>query len=69
MLQTKEALRDEPPRYPGTPRWVKAFGMVLSILVLLVVILLFAGGGRHGPSRHLPSADAGGDTSTSRVVE
>lgn len=43
---------------PGTPRWVKAFGIVALVLILLVVVALVAGGGPggHGPSRH-----AGGD--------
>jgi hypothetical protein len=47
--------------YPGTPRWVKAFGIVVLVLALLVVGLLVAGvGGQHGPRRHLPSGDPGG---------
>ena len=54
----------DPPRYPntdndtgegpsrgsatGTPRWVKVFGIIVFIVVLLFVILIFAGG--HEPS-------------------
>ncbi|HZA80385.1 MAG TPA: hypothetical protein VFC13_02805 [Actinomycetes bacterium] len=37
----------------GTPRWVKAFGIIALVVVLLVVILLLTrGSGGHGPSRH-----------------
>jgi hypothetical protein len=51
------------PVYPGTPRWVKAFGIVVLVLVLLVVVIMAAGvGGRHGPGRHMPSVGAGGHT-------
>ena len=50
---------DEPP-YPdsdsdtddtGMPRWVKVFGLVALVLVLLFVILMLTG---HSPGRHLP---------------
>jgi hypothetical protein len=51
------------PVYPGTPRWVKVSGVVVLVLVLLFVITMFAGGGRHGPGRHMPSGGAGGYTS------
>ena len=43
----------------GTPRWVKVFGIVALVVVLLFVILVLTGGGAgHGPSRHAQS-DAG----------
>jgi hypothetical protein len=46
---------------PGTPRWVMAFGIIAIIVVLLVAFVLFSGlGGPHGPQRHTPSGDAGG---------
>jgi hypothetical protein len=49
-------MADLPP-YPGTPRWVKVFGIIAIGLLLLVVILLLTGGpGRHGPGRHKPSS-------------
>ncbi|MEX0674656.1 MAG: hypothetical protein WD067_07770 [Gaiellaceae bacterium] len=35
----------------GTPRWVKIFGMIAAVAVVLVVILLVFGRG-HGPGRH-----------------
>jgi hypothetical protein len=41
----------------ATPRWVKVFGIIAIVLVLLFVILLLTGRG-HGPGRHLPSGDA-----------
>jgi hypothetical protein len=50
-----ERLERGPPT--GTPRWVKVFGVVaIVVLVLFVVLLVF--GGDHGPSRH--SGDPGG---------
>jgi hypothetical protein len=48
----------DPPPY-STPRWVKVFGIIALILVLLVAIMMFTGiGGDHGPGRHIPSGDA-----------
>jgi hypothetical protein len=38
---------------PGTPRWVKVFGMIALVLVVAIVIVLLVGGG-HGPGRHAP---------------
>jgi hypothetical protein len=49
----------ERPTYPGTPRWVKVSGIVTLVLVLLFVIVMVAGGGNHGPGRHMPSGDGG----------
>jgi hypothetical protein len=37
------------PPYPGTPRWVKVFGIIVIVVVLLVVGLMFIGGGEHVP--------------------
>jgi hypothetical protein len=46
--------------YPGTPRWVKVFGIIALVLVLLIVIALVTGlGGPHGPGRHSPSGGSG----------
>jgi hypothetical protein len=47
------------PTYPGTPRWVKVSGIVALVLVVLAIILIVAGGGQHGPGRHLPSGAPG----------
>jgi hypothetical protein len=42
--------------YPGTPRWVKVFGIIALLLALLVVAIMATGvGGGQGPSRHMPS--------------
>lgn len=51
-----------PTIYPGTPRWVKAFGIIALALVLLVAVLLVASGGGHGPGRHIPSGSPAGST-------
>jgi hypothetical protein len=51
----------DPPPYPGTPRWVKIFGIVVGILAMLLVVVMFTGlGGPHGPGLHRQSGDAGG---------
>lgn len=43
----------EQPAYPGTPAWVKAFGIIALVVVLLLIIFLLTGGpGAHGPGRH-----------------
>ena len=40
---------------PGTPRWVKVFGIIALVVLLLIVTLKLTGfGGEHGPSRHTP---------------
>jgi hypothetical protein len=59
----------EPPPYPGTPRWVKVFGIIVIVAVLLVVAMMFIGGGEHGPGRHTPSGDAGGQVAPYSVME
>ncbi len=49
---------------PGTPRWVKVFGIVLGVVILLFLALLLTRGhgGGHGPSQHMPSGDLSGYT-------
>jgi hypothetical protein len=55
--------------YPGTPRWVKVFGIIALVLILLVVVIMVtADAGGHGPGRHMPSGSAGGHTPPSRVT-
>ena len=55
----------EPPRYPGTPRWVKLSAIIVGVLVLLVAVVTFTGiGGSHGPWRHISSGNADGNAST-----
>ncbi len=40
---------------PPTPRWVKVFGIIVIVLVLLIGIMIVTGvGGEHGPGRHAP---------------
>ena len=51
----------------STPRWVKVFGIIALVLVLLFVILLVTGG--HGLGRHTSSGDSGGHTPPSSVTE
>lgn len=47
----------------GPPRWVKVFGLIALVLVLLFVIAQLAGvGGGHGPGRHVPSGGSGRPT-------
>lgn len=53
---------------PSTPRWVKVSVIITGVLVLLIVGLMVFSGGKHGPGRHLPSGDAGGQTPTSSVA-
>jgi hypothetical protein len=44
---------------PPTPGWVKVFGIVGVVLLVLIAFILVTGlGGPHGPSRHGGSADA-----------
>lgn len=60
-------IADEAPAAPGqgpslrTLRWVKAFGVVVLILVLAFVASLVAGV-RHGPGLHAPSGSSGHPT-------
>jgi hypothetical protein len=68
MSQTHDA-PDHGSTY-RTPRWVKVFGIIVIVLVLLVVVVLVTGiGGEHGPDRHLPSGDMGGNTPPASVTE
>jgi hypothetical protein len=38
------------------PRWVKAFVIIAAVLVVLMLALMLASGGQHGPGRHLSSS-------------
>jgi len=44
----------------STPRWVKMFGIIALVLVLLFVILHLADPDRHGPRRDTQSGEPGG---------
>jgi len=50
MLQTHAGADHESP--PKTPRWVKAFGTVLIVLVVLIIILHLTGNSLGGPGSH-----------------
>jgi hypothetical protein len=43
--------RDREPS-AGTPRWVKVFGLIALVAVVLFVVVMLVGGGEHGPGRH-----------------
>ena len=45
--------RDREPS-AGTPRWVKVFGLIALVAVVLFVVVMLVGGGEHGPGRHTP---------------
>jgi hypothetical protein len=44
------------PPYPGTPRWVKVFGVIALGVVLLFVVLMFSRGPHRGPGDHTRSS-------------
>jgi hypothetical protein len=69
MQMADPALYSEPNGDTGTPRWVKIFGIIALVLVLLVVIMMFIGGGDHGPGRHISSGNFGAPTPPSTVTE
>ena len=62
-------VRPTSDRPPSTPRWVKVFGIIVIVLVLLFVAVMFIGGGEHGPGRHTLSGDVGGQAPPSSVTE
>lgn len=54
-----DPIRD-PAVKPPAPRWVKVFGIIAIVLVLLLAIALatgLGGPGRHGPGRHMPGGE------------
>jgi hypothetical protein len=57
-----------PPPDTGTPRWVKVSGIIALVVVLLVVVGMLIGG-EHGPGRHTPFGNAGGQTPPSSAIE
>lgn len=46
----------DPLPYPGAPRWVKASGVAVGVVALLVVILIHTGAGHNSQ----PLGDLGG---------
>ena len=61
-------VRPTTDRAPRAPRWVKVFGILAAVLVLLIVTMRFMGG-EHGPGQHTSSGDAGGQVAPSSVME
>jgi hypothetical protein len=48
-----DATRRLPRRHRDTPRWVKVFGVIALVVILLFIILMLTRGpGGHGPRRH-----------------
>jgi hypothetical protein len=47
------SLGSGPGSAASTPRWVKMFGLIVIVLVLLICIMMLVGG--HGPGAHTPS--------------
>lgn len=45
---------------PPTPRWVRVFGAIVVVLVVLFVVLHLTGRGLGGPGGHMPTGDRGG---------
>lgn len=43
----------------GMPRWVKVFGIVTGVVVLLLLAAMLIAGGQHGPRRHIPGGHTG----------
>jgi hypothetical protein len=65
----EEAQMSNRPPYPGTPRWVKVFGIIVIVVILLIAAVMFVIGGEHGPGRHAQSGNAGGRVPPSSVME
>jgi hypothetical protein len=57
------------PPYPGPPRWVKVFGIIVIVVAVLVIAVMFISGGEHGPGRHTEADDAGGQVPPSSAME
>jgi hypothetical protein len=58
----------DPPFDTGTPRWVKVFGIIVIVVVLLFVILLFTKGS-HRPGPHASFGGPGGYAPSFSVTE
>ena len=57
MSQTHLEPEREANTPPRTPRWVKAFGIIALVIILLFGVLLLTG--EHGPGRHMPPTEQG----------
>ena len=54
MSQMQAGADSEPP--PNMPLWVKVFGSIVLVLIVLVGILHLMG---HGPMDHMPHSQQG----------
>ena len=45
---------------PGIPLWVKISGLVVTALIVLLVAVMLIAGGDHGPGRHMSMASITG---------
>ena len=54
----------DPDEQTGVPRWVRVFVIVGVIVIIGFIVLMVAGGGNHGPGRHLRSGDDTAPTSS-----
>ncbi len=41
---------------PGAPRWVKVFGVIAAVVLVLFLVLLLTGG-EHSPGRHFDGGE------------
>jgi hypothetical protein len=51
--EAAQSVRSDTELRTNPPRWVKAFGTAVAVLILLVGIMMIVGG--HGPGAHMPS--------------
>jgi hypothetical protein len=51
---------EELPPYPGAPRWVRVFGVIALVLVLLLALMMIVRTDGHGPGRHAPAPEREG---------
>lgn len=48
-------LASGPEQPPGMPRWVKVFGITLTVLLAVMILAMLVSSGQHGPGRHMSS--------------
>lgn len=47
-----ESGRPDAGERPATPRWVKAIGIAILVVLIVAAAVLVVGGGQHGPGMH-----------------
>ena len=65
IRQDPDSASNAPP--PGTPRWLKVFGVIAGLLFLFILYSIATGGGGHGPSRHASTGQGGGHGGSGRL--